>query len=328
MYCQQWKVEVNQSKSKVLYVNKCGRITSSTFTIGDKPLELAKSYTYLGLEITNTGSFKLAQSTLYKKAMRALFKLKGMLRGTGLSPSVILDLFDHLIKPIALYGCEIWGIDFLNFNSAEKLGQSLTSPMCEKLNLSLCRYILGVHKTAQSSACPCRAIGRFPLGIDIIGSITKYHQYLLAKEEGTLMYEAFKLGKELARSCPNQTRLWQRRYLLMEQVLKPDSCTSISKYQAVNRSKRLYTDEWNKCMHREPKMRTYRVFKSSFEKETYLSISNIKQRNAMSRFRISAHHLAIEQGRYKRCIYLCCIYLCCICNNLCTINVYGQIKLL
>ncbi len=46
-------------------------------------------------------------------------------------------------------------------------------------------------------------------------------------------------------------------------------------------------------------MRTYRVFKSSFEKETYLSISNIKQRNAMSRFRISAHRLAIEQGRYK-----------------------------
>ena len=66
MYCQQWKVEINRLKSKVLYVKKCGRITSSTFTIGDKPLESAKSYTYLGLEI-NTGSFKLAQSTLYKK---------------------------------------------------------------------------------------------------------------------------------------------------------------------------------------------------------------------------------------------------------------------
>ncbi len=70
--------------------------------------------------------------------------------------------------------------------------------------------------------------------------------------------------------------------------------------EAVNQSKTLYIDEWNKCIQREPKMRTYRVFKSNFEKETYLSISNIKQRNAMSRFRISAHRLAIEQGRYKR----------------------------
>ena len=80
-YCQQWKVEVNRSKSKVLYVNKGGRTTSKAFTIGNEPLEVSKSYTYLGLEITNTGSFKLAQSTLYKKGMRALFKLKRMLNG-------------------------------------------------------------------------------------------------------------------------------------------------------------------------------------------------------------------------------------------------------
>ncbi len=103
---------------------------------------------------------------------------------------------------MVLYGCEISGIDFSNFNSAEKLGQSLNSPMCEKLNLSLCGYILGVHKTVQSSAVRAE-LGRLPLGIDIIGSITKYHQCILAKEEGTLMYGAFKLGKELARSCPN-----------------------------------------------------------------------------------------------------------------------------
>ncbi len=72
----------------------------------------------------------------------------------------------------------------------------MTSPMCEKLNLSFCRYVLGVHRTAQSSAVRGE-LGRFPLGIDRVRKITKYYEYLLAKE-GTIMHEAFKLGNELA----------------------------------------------------------------------------------------------------------------------------------
>ena len=127
---------------------------------------------------------------LYKKTMLALFKLKRMLSGTGLKAAIMLDLFDRLVKPIALYGSEIWGIGFLNCNSAERLRQSMTFPMCEKVNLSFCRYVPDIHKTAKSSALRGE-LGRFPLGIDIVGNITKYHDYLLAKEEGTIMQKGF-----------------------------------------------------------------------------------------------------------------------------------------
>ncbi len=85
-----------------------------------------------------------------QKANRALFKLKGILSGTGLKPAIILDLFDKLVNLIPLYGTEIWGIDSLKFKSSEKLIRSLTSPMCEKLNLSICRYTLGVHKKSKT----------------------------------------------------------------------------------------------------------------------------------------------------------------------------------
>ncbi len=127
----------------------------------------------------------------------------------------MLDLFHRLVKPIALYGSDIWGIGFLSCNSAERLWQSMTAQICEKLNLSFCRYVLDIHRTAKSSALRGE-LGRFPLGIDIVGNITKYHDYmyLLANEEGTIMQEVSKLGNELhaARQYPNQTRLWQRRY--------------------------------------------------------------------------------------------------------------------
>ena len=46
-------------------------------------------------------------------------------------------------------------------------------------------------------------------------------------------------------------------------------------------------------------MRTYRLFKSSFSLEDYLTeISNQHHRKALTRFRISAHKLQIERGRY------------------------------
>jgi len=43
------------------------------------------------------------------KAMKALFKLKHLFYGSNLNPNVCLHLFDQLIKPICLYGAEIWG---------------------------------------------------------------------------------------------------------------------------------------------------------------------------------------------------------------------------
>ncbi len=57
--------------------------------------------------------FQNGTSALCKKANRALFKLKGILSGTGLKPAIILDVFDKPVKPIALYGTEFWGIDSL-----------------------------------------------------------------------------------------------------------------------------------------------------------------------------------------------------------------------
>ncbi len=77
--------------------------------VGEEPIEITKKYTCLGVEISDSGSFKGAQQALFKNALRALFKLKGMVGGANLLPQVTLMLFDQLIKPIALYGSEIWG---------------------------------------------------------------------------------------------------------------------------------------------------------------------------------------------------------------------------
>ena len=47
------------------------------------------------------------------------------------------------------------------------------------------------------------------------------------------------------------------------------------------------------------KLRTYRLFKDKFVFENYLNWGSFCQRKLITKFRISAHNLEIERGRYK-----------------------------
>ena len=78
--------------------------------------------------------------------MKALFKLKGLLYESGMNPLTSLKLFDYLVKPIALYGSALWGADLLNISGLQKFLESMEKPICKKLNISLCRFVIGVHK--------------------------------------------------------------------------------------------------------------------------------------------------------------------------------------
>ena len=69
-----------------------------------------------------------------------------------LNPSVktSMHVFDHTIKPILLYGCEVWGM-FNPFTSKFRNGlltfhQIYDKCQAEKLHLKFCKYILGSLK--------------------------------------------------------------------------------------------------------------------------------------------------------------------------------------
>ncbi len=59
---------------------------------------------------------------------------------TGLPPKSILKLFDQLVKPIALYGSEIWGMESVGGKDLTRDHvdpvESLSKTVCEKLNVS------------------------------------------------------------------------------------------------------------------------------------------------------------------------------------------------
>jgi hypothetical protein len=108
-YCKDWCLNINTSKAKIIIFNKAGRHLKLDFKFNDVKLECASNYRYLGLEFNSSGSLSIAQKQLYQKALKAFFKLRKDF--ISLSPNVKSTIhdFDHTIKPILLYGSEIWG---------------------------------------------------------------------------------------------------------------------------------------------------------------------------------------------------------------------------
>ena len=86
--------------------------------------------------------------------MYAVLKLG---RKYNLSIKCLLSLFDKMVKPILLYGCEIWGFG--------------NNDVLEKVHLKFCKMILNL-KTSTPNYMIYDELGRYPVEIDIN---PKYH---------------------------------------------------------------------------------------------------------------------------------------------------------
>ena len=116
-YCETWGLEVNTTKTKYMCLNPDKKSPSPKISFSSTVIECVQSFTYLGIEFSSDGAFNIAKKLLYKKALKVYFKISKTLRP---SPQVdtMLHLFDHLMKPILMYGSEIWGVSNLNFKMA------------------------------------------------------------------------------------------------------------------------------------------------------------------------------------------------------------------
>ncbi len=84
--------------------------------------------------------FRTVRMNLYKRALKAYFKLSRCFGDVTPTVNTFLHLFDHMVKPILLYGSEIWGTinPFSvavkrNFNSG--LERFVSQMQCDKLHM-------------------------------------------------------------------------------------------------------------------------------------------------------------------------------------------------
>ena len=138
-YYEQWKLWVNISKTKCMKFYKINKNYDHHFYLDGKEIDNVTEFTYLGVTINATCSFKICIQNLDVKATRALFAINSRYSLHKLPINIALKLFDSLIVPILLYGCEVWGpyedFDLLKWDKTD----------IEKVHTQFLKQLLGVN---------------------------------------------------------------------------------------------------------------------------------------------------------------------------------------
>ena len=86
-----------------------GRIRNNPLNFGGDELEVVNEYVHLGTTFSPNGSMKAAIEKQIVQANLALFKLRTIAFSLNLSIDTQCELYDRMILPILMYGCEVWG---------------------------------------------------------------------------------------------------------------------------------------------------------------------------------------------------------------------------
>jgi hypothetical protein len=299
-HCLDQGLEVNISKTKVMHINNRSTI-SNNFYIKEEQIENVNNYKYLGISFDSKGNLNQARSQLYGSAVRAMYKLKSCIGKTQLNVKTALNLFDSLISPILLYGCEVTNTFKINQNkSIDTFFDKLMQTDQEKLQLNFCRLILGVNnKTANVAVLG--ELGRLPLFYKGLKFINQFYNRAIDSDDSSLLKQA--INDMLHRRSDNKT--WVNWLDSISLSLRKQSLIS-NMNGLENDFKEEFIKYWKRKLNNDirktggNKLRTYRLFKHNLSLEPYLSlVENIEHRQALTRLRVSNHKLQIEIGRHS-----------------------------
>ena len=180
MYCEKWGLTVNMSKTKVVVFKNGGfnRQTEKWTYKGDQ-IQVVADYCYLGVIFGSTLNWAKCVKNLSSKAKKAMAGIKRLHRTLGSIPvSTLFHIFDTKIKPILLYGSEVWG-----FKKYEDI---------EKVQVNFCKTILGVGRDVKNKIA-LGECGRFPIYIDSYMRLIKYWYKILAINDNRLPKQCYKM---------------------------------------------------------------------------------------------------------------------------------------
>ena len=303
-FTQDWHLKANFTKTKCLTFTR-GRKSNPTphWYLGTTKLQNCPSYCYLGTVFSESGSLNLAADALKNKAKSAMFSLlKSLYKYKSCNVDTLIDLFDKMVAPIAVYNSEVWGISCIpnnkNFSTWLEFDNISKLPV-EKLHIQFMKMVLGVHSRTNNWAT-LSEVGRYPIVLKMYVTILKFLLHIQGSTSGILL-AALKTNCELL--SPSCT--WSKRvkYLLEFCNLDMDSINArhISPCRVMLYNK--YKSAWESkrgSLEGSGKLDLYVSIKECFKREGYLTTYNYKFRNAVTKMRISAHNLPIETGRYTK----------------------------
>ena len=170
-YCETWKLHINYTKTKIIIFSK-GEAIRYVFTMNSNDIEIVNEYKYLGVLFSSNNSFTTTKKHIAEQGSRAMYSLLRKARNMHLPIDLQIELFNKLVKPVLLYGCEVWG-----FGNVEVI---------ERVRLKFIKIILNLKRCTPNHIV-YGEVGVYPLKIDIQTRMVSYWSKLLLHENlGTL----------------------------------------------------------------------------------------------------------------------------------------------
>jgi hypothetical protein len=285
---------VSLAKTNVMGIGT--KDSNHVFKFGDEEVSITNEYKYLGTVFSNDkDTFKRNLVNQVEKTNNAIYALTSYIRNTvgHLQPNLALKMFDVQICPIMEYGSEVW---FQNKNTAN----------LEKIHLAYLKNTLKA-KMSTSTIALYAELGRFPIALKLKCRIINYWKRILDLSEIHPVKQAYNTLKYL--NLEGQTNWCTTVREILEETYSIHLWyrQSITEKQYHSLRETLHKRFMNSTMEQinnssvNPKLRTYKLFKSAFQLEPFLSsATNINHTIALTKFRISSHNLAIETGRHTK----------------------------
>ena len=298
-YCKTWKLQVNHKKTKCITFTKGTQTEKHKFTIGDEPLENAKTMKYLGITVNKKNcSFTPAIEVLKNKATRALYALRGKINLNEIPIRLALKLFDSLIKPILLYASEVWE-PFLNQDASK-----WDYDVIEKTYLQFLKRILGVNR-ATTNILVRGELNKHSLQEEILRRNIRYAAYLHKKEDTAFVKQAYNYELSRPSTTTSFTSSINKHFQDLSRMhneflpyMNPlENIYQIPEDKLKSYTYQIFHDSWSRSLAESRKGETYRSFKTNMKFDNYLTNINRKHRVLLTKLRISDHKLEIEQGR-------------------------------
>ena len=291
-YCQKWGLSINKTKTKVIIFSRGKVKRQFNFKIGNIDISTTSEYCYLGIVFNFNGKFGKAINERMTPARKAMFGLNQKAVNLLLPSDIHIDLFEKMIAPIFLYGCEVWG-----YGNVEPL---------EIFYRSFIKRMLGLGKSTPNCIV-YGEVGKYPVVhrvyarmISFWTKISEGNSTKLSSIVYRLIYKLHMDGsydspwlmciKRVLCNSGNPNFWFNQEFLTPKMFMK-----NVVVLQLENQ----FLQDWDSEVYRNRRCITYRIFKDKFQPEAYLSHLNFLDRRALSKFRSGNHSLPVTKSRYK-----------------------------
>ena len=288
-HCQLWKLNVNYEKTKIMIFGR-RNYDGLEFKLGEHMINICDEFKYLGVVFSKNRSFYKAIKHNIDHAKKAMHILYKRIRNLNIPIDLQIELFNHTILPILLYGCEVWGYQ--------------NTKLIENVQNQFLRSITNLKKSTPIYMLYAE-LGITPINVHIKSRMIGFWLKLVNSEDIKLSKTMYNLMQSELHLNPQYKWLNFIKTILIS-VGKADlfnqsniNNPELIKMQIIQTLNDLNTQEWHSKTEDSSKGKNYKLFKDNQQFETYLRILPKKTYIPLIKFRTGHHRLPVEVGRWE-----------------------------